>query len=150
MLHSLRPFSGRLGLFDEFRKEMDSLFGHLPVCEGGGELPQTTVWNPRLNVSENEKEYEVTVDLPGMKPDEFDVELKHGDLWITGERKTDEQNQGKTWHRVERFYGQFRRVIRLGDDVDPENVDAECKDGVLHITVPKAEVARTKRIEVKC
>ncbi|HID22904.1 MAG TPA: Hsp20/alpha crystallin family protein [Planctomycetaceae bacterium] len=149
MTTSLVPFGTRFGLFDDLRKEMDNLFNRFFAAEDGGELAQLTTWTPRLNLSETDKAYEVTVDLPGMKPEDFQVELKHGDLWITGERKGETEEKGKTWHRVERYYGQFRRVIALGDDVDPEHVEAEYKDGVLRITVPKAESAQTKRIEIK-
>ncbi|HUG90037.1 MAG TPA: Hsp20/alpha crystallin family protein [Planctomycetaceae bacterium] len=113
---------------------------------GGGEL---SVWTPQVNVSETDEHYEVEVDLPGLKPEEFNVELRHGDLWITGEHKHESEQTEKTWHRIERRVGQFRRVIRLGDDVDPENVNAEYKDGVLHLTVGKSESAKAKRIEVK-
>jgi HSP20 family protein len=100
-------------------------------------------------VAETDTGWEVTLDLPGMKPEDFDVEFKHGDLWITGERKYEHEEEGKTYHRVERQWGQFRRVIRMGEEVDAERVNAEYKDGVLHITVPKTEMARAKRIEVK-
>ena len=80
---------------------------------------------------------------------ETSVELRHGDLWITGQRTEQHEEKGKTWHRVERHYGQFRRVVRLGDDVNPDEVDAEYKDGVLKVSVAKCEEARTKKIEVK-
>jgi HSP20 family protein len=128
---------------------MDHLFNRFLEGENGGESTQISTWSPRLNLSESESSYEVSVDLPGLKPEEVNVELRHGDLWIAGERTGESEEQGRTWHRVERFYGQFRRVVRLGDDVDPENVEAEYHDGVLHITVPKTEVARSKKIEIK-
>ncbi len=146
---TLAPFGNRFGLFDDLRREMDNLLTRFFTGEDGGEASQIAVWAPRLNLSETDKEYEVTVDLPGMKPEDIQIELRQGDLWITGERKAETEEKGKTWHRVERFYGQFRRVVRLGDDVDPENVEAEYKDGVLKITVPKAPTAQTKRIEIK-
>jgi HSP20 family protein len=146
MSGSLIPFTTRFALFDDFRKEIDQLFGR--ANGDGGELAQAH-WSPRLNVSETEKEYHVSVDLPGLKPEEVNVELKQGDLWITGERKTETEEKGQTWHRVERSYGQFRRVVRLGDEVSTDNVSAEYKDGVLHVTVPKAEKAQTKKIEIK-
>ncbi|MEX0718004.1 MAG: Hsp20/alpha crystallin family protein [Planctomycetaceae bacterium] len=104
---------------------------------------------PECNLAESETEYEVTLDLPGLKPDDFNVELQHGDLWITGERKHEAEQKGKTWHRVERQYGQFRKMIRLGEDVDPEGIDAQYRDGVLRITVPKTEISKPKKIAVK-
>lgn len=132
--------------FENFRHEMDHLFEQFFGPETGNEL---VLFAPRTNVAETEKEYEISVDLPGLKPDEFNVELKEGSLWITGERKREHEEQGKTYHRVERAYGQFRRVIPLEMPVDAEKVQAEYKDGVLRITVAKDEAAQPKRIPVK-
>lgn len=149
MTNSLIPLGTRSNLFDGFRKEVDSLMER--VFEGSHEGGRTlSYWTPRINLSETETAYELLVDLPGMQPEEFNLELKNGDLWITGERKGQFEDKGRSWHRVEQFYGQFRRVIRLGEDVDAEHVDAEYKDGVLRITVPKAESARTRHITVRC
>ncbi len=146
---TLIPFNTRFGLMDDFRREMDQLFNRFFEGENGGETNQVSTWAPRLNLSETESAYEVSVDLPGLTPDAVNVELRHGDLWITGERRGESDEKGRTWHRVECNSGQFRRAVRLGDDVDPGNVQAEYRDGVLHITVPKSETARTKRIEIK-
>jgi HSP20 family protein len=143
---SLVPFGTRFGLLDDFRKEVDQMMSRF---FHGSDTPGMAQWTPRVNVAETDQSYEVTVDLPGLKLEEIDVELRHGDLWVTGQRQEQHEEQGKTWHRVERHYGQFRRVVRLGDDVNPEHVDAEYKDGVLNVSVAKSEQARTKKIEVK-
>lgn len=156
MSRSLMPWTARAlspwdvrgpAWFDSLRREMDQLFNQFFGAEDGGESLQ--MFAPRTNVAETEKHYEITVDLPGLKPEEFNVELKEGHLWITGERKQETEEKGKTYHRVERFFGQFRRVIPLGGDVDAEKIAAEYKDGVLRITVPKTEAAQPKRIAVK-
>lgn len=144
---ALTPFGTRFGLFDDFRKEMDSLMGRF-FGDGNG-VTEASSWTPRLNLSETDKKYEITVDLPGLKPDEVSVEMRHGDLWITGERRGEKEEKGRKWHRVERYFGEFRRVVRLGDDVAPEKIEAEFKDGVLHVTVPKSEVAQPKKIAIK-
>jgi len=133
-------------LFDRFRHEMDQMFGQFFAAEDN---ERQLIYAPRTNVAETETEYEVTVDLPGMKPEDLDVELKDGHLWITGERKHEEEEKGKTYHRIERSYGHFRRVIPLEESVNPEKVDAEYKDGVLHITVAKDEAAQPRKIPVK-
>lgn len=65
-----------------------------------------------------------------------------------GERKQETEEKDKTFHRVERHYGSFRRILRLGADVDPGTIDANYKDGVLRITAPRTEATRPKRIEV--
>ena len=77
------------------------------------------------------------------------MELRHGELRVGGERKQEHEEKRKNWHRVERRYGSFRRVIPLGRDVDPEKVDAEFKDDVLKVTVAKSEASRPKRIEIR-
>jgi HSP20 family protein len=103
---------------------------------------------PRSNLAETEIAYEVTVELPGMKPEEFNVELKNGELWITGEKKEEREEKGKAFHRVERRFGEFRRVYRLPAAVNREMVTAEYKDGLLRVVVPKVPEATAKRIAV--
>ena len=133
-------------LFDRFRHEMDHLFEQV-FGEEGDERRMITA--PRLNVAETDDHYEISVDLPGMKMDDLNVELKENELWITGERKIEEEEEGKTFHRVERSYGCFRRVVPFDEAVNPDKVDAEYKDGVLHIVVAKDEAVHPKKIDVK-
>jgi len=134
-------------LFDDFRREMNQLVSNFFGREDGGR--EGAWFTPRTNIAETDKSYEFTLDLPGMKPDEFDIELKEGQLWVTGERKQEKEEKGKTFHRIEQQHGQFRRIIPLDLPVDADKVEAEYKDGVLHVTVPKSETAKPKRIEVK-
>jgi len=77
-----------------------------------------------------------------------DVELRKGELWITGERKSEELTDGK-WHRYECPRGHFQRIVRLTSEVDMDKVDAEFCGGVLHVSVPKAEAAKPKRINIR-
>lgn len=148
MVDSLIPFKTGIGSFGDLRSEMDQLFDRF-FNGNGGDIVRQPVWAPRLNLAQTEKAYEVSVELPGMSIEDINVELKNGDLWITGEQKQQLEEKDKTWHRVERYYGQFRRVIRLGDDVDPTHVDAEYRDGILNVSVHKKEGAQTKKIEIK-
>jgi HSP20 family protein len=104
---------------------------------------------PKANLAETDVGYEVTLELPGMKPEEFHVEFRNGDLWITGEKKEEKEEKGKTYHRVERSCGEFRRVFRLPAPVNEEMVIAEYKEGILRIAVPKVPEAKPKRVEVK-
>jgi HSP20 family protein len=145
MASALTPFGRGTDLFDDFRREMDHLMGRF--LERGG-TPAEGPWAPTANLAETDKTYEITMDLPGMKPDQVNVELRHGDLCISGERRQEEE-KGKTFHRIERHYGAFYRLIPLGDDVDPDQVDAQYKDGVLRVTVGKTEESRPRKIEVK-
>jgi HSP20 family protein len=129
----------------DFRREMDEMIEQMFGGENGG---ASDVFMPQTNLAETDKAYEVTLDLPGMKPEEVNVELHNNQLWITGERKQESEEKGKTFHRVERRYGRFQRVIPLAGDVNADDVHADYKDGVLHVNIPKVETARPKRIEV--
>jgi HSP20 family protein len=104
---------------------------------------------PKVDIAETEKGYEVTMDLPGIDPKDLTVEIREGALWISGERKEEKEEKGKTFHRMERHYGAFRRAIPLDLPVDREKVEAKYHEGVLKVTVAKTPEAETKRIEVK-
>jgi HSP20 family protein len=132
-------------IFESFRHEMDRLMDRFFHTDGG----EVGWFSPRTNLAETESCYEVSLDLPGMKAEDVNIELRDNELWITGERKEEKEEKGKAYHRIERQYGQFRRVIPLATPVEGDKVSAEYKDGVLRITVPKSEKARPKRIEVK-
>jgi HSP20 family protein len=115
----------------------------------GGWLTRTPSFLPTVNLIEAENQFEVTLDLPGLKPEEVNVELKNGDLWISGKREEEKEEEGKTYHRIERHHGEFRRVLPLPSTISEEKIEAKFEDGVLKIIVPKAEEAKAKHIEVK-
>jgi HSP20 family protein len=129
---------------------MNELMGSMLPEEGEfWAVPKTEWFAPRVNVAETEKAYEVTMELPGIEPKEVKVEVHEGMLSVSGEKKEEKEEKGKTFHRVERHYGSFRRVIPLELPVNREKVEAKYHEGVLTITVPKMPEAETKRIEVK-
>jgi len=103
---------------------------------------------PQTDLAETDEAYEVTMELPGLNSDEVAVEFSDGQLWISGEKKEETEEKGKTYHRVERRYGQFRRGIPLTHPVKDENIEASFKDGVVTVRVPKAEEAKPKRIPI--
>lgn len=129
----------------EFRREFDTILDR--YFDRGG--VESTWFGPCVNVAETDDCYEIHVDLPGMTVDDIEVEVRHGDLWISGERNPAATQDGLTWHRVECRYGRFQRMIRLGDDVDADKIEAEYRNGVLRLVVSKAEVAKPRRITVK-
>jgi HSP20 family protein len=140
------PFQSRVPtLFDELSRE----FGNMVDWFGdGGDAGEPRGFVPRLSVAETEKGYEISADLPGMKPEELDIEIKNGNLWISGERHEEKEENGKKYHRVEQRFGRFQRVLQLGEAVDPDAIKAEYKDGVLHVCVPKTEAAMARRIPI--
>jgi HSP20 family protein len=130
-------------------REMEELMGRMFPEEGFFAVPERDWFTPRANIAETEKAYEVTMDLPGIEPKEVNVEVREGSLWVSGAKKEEKEEKGKTFHRIERHYGTFRRVIPLELPVNREKVEASYHEGVLHITVPKLPEAQPKRIEVK-
>ncbi len=84
-----------------------------------------------------------------MKPEDLNVEYRDGTLVIAGRKAEEKEEKGKTFHRVERYAGEFRRAIALPQAVDQEHVEAHYADGVLRVTVPKAEAAKPRQIAIK-
>ena len=147
MSRAMVPWTDRLPRnFDQMRRDLDEFFGGFFGDQDGG---RGTFVAPRTNIAETEQAYEVTMDLPGMKPDELNVEICEGQLCVSGEHKEEKEDKGKTYHRIERQHGQFRRVIPLGAGVEGDKIDANYKDGVLTITVPKSKESLSRRIKVK-
>jgi HSP20 family protein len=108
-----------------------------------------TAWAPALDISERKDAYLVTVELPGLKPEDLDITMEDGLLTIQGERQLTQESSEQQFHRVERRYGAFRRSITLPAHVMAEGIQASFEDGVLQILVPKAEEAKPKRIQVR-
>jgi HSP20 family protein len=110
---------------------------------------RSTAWAPALDISERKDAYLVTVELPGLKPEDLDITMEDGLLTIQGERQFTQESSEQRFHRVERRYGAFRRSITLPAHVMAEGIQASFEDGVLQILVPKAEEATPKRIQVR-
>ena len=106
-------------------------------------------WCPAVDVSESEKELLVSADLPGVDSKDVEITVKENILTLTGERKTEKEDKGESYHRVERAYGSFSRSFVLPSTVDETKVSAEYKDGVLRVHLPKREEVQPRKIEVK-
>jgi HSP20 family protein len=106
-------------------------------------------WLPAFDVSETDEEIIVKAELPGMSVEDIDVTLTDGLLTIKGERKMDKEDKGENYRRIERKFGSFSRSFKLGVEVKADTIDASYKDGILTLTLPKAEDSKPKRVEVK-
>ena len=106
---------------------------------------------PAMNVGGTPQSVEIYAFVPGVDPASIDVQLEKGVLTISGERKyaLPAQDEKTTVHIDERFAGRFRRVVTLTDDIDPNAVQARCKDGVLHISVQRRAAAQPRRISIQ-
>ena len=131
---------------NRLRTEMDRVFGRLG--SGSSQLLSPTEY-PALNVWEDDGHLYVEAELPGLNMDDLQIFVSNGNqLTISGERK-EPASEGISWHRRERGYGRFTRVIELPSLVDEEHVEAHFKLGVLTIKLPKREEAKPRRITVK-
>ena len=137
---------------EEMHNRLTSFFGRrLPLLRGPGEAEEMTLatWTPRVDVAEDDKEYVISVELPGVKKDEVNVSVEDRVLSISGERKSEREEKGKQYHRIEQSYGTFMRSFTLPEGVAGEKLSADFRDGILRVHVPKKEGAKTKEIEVK-
>ncbi len=147
--HSLVPGAGRLLPMERFSDDMEALWDRF-LNHDGERFEAFSNFVPTTDVAETESCFEVTVDLPGLKPEEVDVEMKDGALWISGRREEEKEETGKTYHCVERRHGEFRRVLPLPSTIDESKIEAKVENGVLKVSIPKSEEAKAKHIEVKC
>ena len=129
--------------------EMDELFHNRLTSVLGGEGLQSVAWSPIVDIEETEQNYAIRVELPGLDKNKVKVVVENGVLTLSGERDLEHKVEGKTFHRVERSHGTFSRSFTLPEDVDPESVVANFKDGLLGIHVAKHEKALPKSIEVR-
>lgn len=147
MFGSLTNING--SLFDQFRRmdqQIDELFGR------GGMLPGirsvVTGTFPPINVGVTPEKVDVFLFSPGMETKDLDVSIQQNLLSVTGARKTKDPENAK-YYRKERFSGDFRRVITLPEDINPEQVEAKYANGILHIAVARREASKPKQIEIK-
>jgi HSP20 family protein len=131
--------------FTALRQEMNDWISNVWGGNGGA----STSYAPALDVSEKENNFELRVDIPGMDPKDLDIQVRGNTVTITGQRKDEREEKGKTWHRVERRTGSFSRTITLPCEIDEKEVAAEYTNGVLSVTLPKSEQARPRKINIK-
>ena len=135
-------------LFDDFRRlesEMDELFGGMSWPTGIRAVRRGTF--PPINVGATPDRVDVYLFAAGLDPRSLDLSIQQNLLTVSGNRKL-QTDDAAEYYRRERFDGDFRRVVTLPDDVDPDRVDARYRDGVLQITVQRRESARPRQIEV--
>ncbi|MDN3513186.1 MAG: Hsp20/alpha crystallin family protein [Candidatus Brocadia sp.] len=139
----------QLPSISSMQEEMNRMFDRF---FRGGDLAEFGVagtWVPPLDLSETADKVTVKAEIPGMDPKEIDISIQGDTLTIKGEKKEEKEEKGKNYYRMERRYGSFSRSIDLPASVDSNKVTAECKNGVLEITMQKKEEVKPKQISVK-
>lgn len=146
-LTQLGPLRG----VEDLQNRLATLFGGAPARRQDGQEESMTVaeWAPLVDISEDDKEYLIKAELPGLKKDDVHISVEKGVLTITGERKFEKEEKDRKHHRVERAYGSFVRTFIVPDDAEADKVAAQFKDGLLTIHIPKSEQAKPKQIEVR-
>jgi len=143
------PTRGWASSFEELesmRRQMNLL--NQGLARGLWREPTPGVF-PLVNVTEDKNSYHVCAELPGLKADELDISVTGDTLSISGERKLPVEDEKAQYHRREREAGRFSRIVSLPAQIDAGRVEAHCADGVLTVTLPKAEAAKPKQITVK-
>ena len=109
---------------------------------------QLSAWAPPVDIAEEKDRILITAELPGFQETEIEIQTENGMLTLRGERKFENETDGKSYHRVERSYGQFVRSFSLPNNVDREKIQASFKDGLLQVELPKREDAKPRTIKI--
>ena len=142
-MFELTPFAGTRSV-NTLRRDMDDLWTRFFDNQGQS---HGMAFVPTVNIKETEKAIEVTADMPGLKPEDIEVNLTGNILTIKGTKKAETKEDKANYHLIERTSGYFARSFRLPVDVDRDQVQAKNKDGILTVTLPKA--AKEVRASIK-
>src|SRR5689334_16590313 len=147
-LWSNSPFQMMRRMQEEMDRTFGSFFGQ--PWGGGGGTPGITGWSPSVDVYEDDKEIVVKAEVPGVEPEDLDVTCTEDALVIRGESRREEDREEGGWHRTERRFGRFERQIPLPPGTRPDDAQANFRNGVLELRIPKSEEARqrTRRIPI--
>lgn len=129
---------------DRLRRDLD----RLRTDREPGFFPTRGVF-PLLNLTEDTENYYLRAELPGMKGDDLNIQATENNISISGERKLPEENENARFHRRERDFGRFSRAVTLPGKIDNDKISAKMTDGVLTVTIPKAESTKPRQIEIK-
>jgi HSP20 family protein len=134
--------------WSNLRDDLNSFF-ELPVWSGFGRSGQLfSGWSPALDLYQSNDNVIAVVELPGMRKEDIEISLHDGTLTISGERRRENSSNDEKAERTERYIGTFRRSIALPTRVDANQVSATYRDGILTVTLPKAEEVKPKQIQV--
>ena len=131
---------------DRMRQEMDRLTEGL--SRGVAGLSTAGVF-PLINLTEDADRFYLRAELPGIQPDDLEISATANSIAISGERRIAQENEGARYHRREREAGKFNRVVNIPDPVDSDKIEAECRNGVLTVTIPKSEKSKPRQISIK-
>lgn len=138
-----------LANWDEFTRDFDGVFGDFDKVFAPFRKTTERLWSAPVDIHETDKDYKITLDLPGMKKEDIHIEIVNTQVSIYGERKGEQESKDAKTHRLECWRGQFRRTFNLPENVDQQKIEADYSDGVLHVSIPKVEAVQPKKIAIK-
>ncbi len=144
---SLIRYNNRWNLLNSLQREMQN--PNYSQLNDDDASVATANWAPSVDISENDEAFTLLADIPGVEPKDIEISMEKGVLTVKGERSTENVEEKENYRRVERQSGQFYRRFTLPDSADADKIEAKSEHGVLRITIPKQEVAVSRRIEVK-
>lgn len=118
------------------------------IFDGGDAWTKASAVAPRVDLSEDEKAYEIAAEMPGVEEKDIEVTVKDDRLTLRGEKKSEKEEKKKDYHMSERSYGSFERTFRLPEEVDADKIKAEFANGVLNVVLPKSAKAKSKERKV--
>ncbi|WP_202840562.1 Hsp20/alpha crystallin family protein [Luteimonas saliphila] len=140
-----RQRPSELALHDEIKQVFDRFLGEQDT---DASAVVTAQWVPRVDIKEEAERFVIYADLPGIDPQDIEIQMDKGILSIKGERKSESSTETERYSRVERRYGSFHRRFALPDSADPDGVSANGRNGVLEIVIPKRPETTPRRIQV--
>ncbi len=152
-----RPLQGPIG---QLHREMDQLFDHffrgfdIGPRRGGGTFSSALtdgLLKPTLDIGANDKEYAISIEVPGVEQKDIKIEIANNTLTVSGEKQQKSEEKEKNYYRMERSYGSFRRILSLPEDADQDAIEANFKNGVLNITMPRKKPTGSdiRQIDIK-
>jgi len=144
---NLRQYNNPWNLLNSLQRELQN--PEYTRLNGDDASVDTANWIPLVDISEDSTAFTLQADIPGVDPKDIDISMEKGVLTIKGERHSETTQENENYRRVERQSGQFYRRFTLPDSANADKIEAAANNGVLTITIPKQEVAVSRRIEVK-
>ncbi len=134
-------------LFDQFQHEINRMQGYKDRTDDNSDVV-TSDWAPAVDIKEEDQQFLLIADIPGVNPDEIEIHMENGILSIKGERNSELKTEREGFKRIERKHGVFYRRFTMPEGVNPDKITATCEQGVLTLTIPKQEAAKARKIKI--
>ncbi len=134
-------------VFDQLQNEMNRMHNYKEKADDNSDVV-TSDWMPAVDIKEEDNQYLLIADIPGVNPEDIDVHMENGILSIKGERNSELKTEQEGFKRIERKHGVFYRRFTMPEGVNPDAIEAKCDHGVLTVSIPKQEAAKPRKITV--